>query len=62
MVKCVLMETTTLEMTGLYDVGDFYSGSDVAIAEEDSRGISARSTKNGTRPLHIVTMTREMDS
>ena len=32
------------------------------IAEEDLRGITARSTKNGTRPLRIVTTTREMDS
>ena len=32
------------------------------IAEEDLRGITARSTKNGTRPLRIVTMTRETDS
>ena len=34
----------------------------VVIAEEDSRGIADRSTKNGTRPLRIVTTTREMDS
>ena len=32
------------------------------LAEEDSRGISDRSTKNWTRPLRIVTMIREMDS
>ena len=32
------------------------------VADEDLSGILGRSTKNGTRPLRIVTMTQEMDS
>ena len=34
----------------------------VVNAEEDSRGIEGRWTKNGTRPLRIVMTTREMVS
>ena len=47
---------------GLYDDVDFTANQMCCDCGGGFNGIKARSTKNGTRPLRIVTTTQEMDS
>ena len=63
MAMFVIMETKTLKIIVVFTTMKILQRIRcVVIAEEDSGGISARSTKNGTRQLRIVMMTRETGS